>query len=71
MVKRKRQVQHGCAVPGIAQARNLTPWSRVIPEKQVGNGTRKCVYHAVEVHRIPRMCCIRPRLVKASHTEIK
>ena len=71
MFKTKRLVQHCCAVPGIAQARNVTPWSRVIPEKKVRNGTRKCVYQAVELHRIPRKCFVRPSLVKASHTEIK
>ena len=47
----------------------LTPWSKVIPEKQVSNRTRKYVYPAVEVQRIPRTCFVRPLLVKVSHVE--
>jgi hypothetical protein len=71
MVKTKCPVKHCCAVTGIARTRNLTPWSRVILENQFRNRNRKCVYHAVEVNRIPRMCSVQPLLVKASHTEIK
>jgi len=47
----------------------LTPWSEVIPEKQVSNRTTKYVYPAVEVQRIPRTCFVRPLVVKVSHAE--